>query len=52
VIAYLGEPLLLDGPLFAASNSLVHQVVEPKWMSLLNIGGFGLAAWDALSPEP
>jgi glutamine amidotransferase len=52
VIAYLGEPLLLDGPLFAARNSLVHQVVEPKWMSLLNIGGFGLAAWDALSPEP
>jgi glutamine amidotransferase len=52
VIAYLGEPLLLDGPLFAARNSLVHQVVEPKWMSLLNIGGFGLAAWDSLSPDP
>jgi glutamine amidotransferase len=52
VIAYLGEPLLLDGPLFAAGNSLVRQAVEPKWMSLVNIGGFGLAAWDALSPEP
>ena len=44
--------MLLDGPLFAARNSLVHQVVEPKWMSLLNIGGFGLTAWDARSPEP
>lgn len=52
MIAYLGEPLLLDGPLFAASNALVRQVAEPKWMSMVNIGGFGLAAWDASSPEP
>jgi glutamine amidotransferase len=52
VFAYLGEPVLLDGPLFGAENSLVTQSVGARLMSLLNIGGFGLTAWDALSPEP
>ena len=51
VIAYLGEPLLLDGPLFAASNSLVRQSVGARLMSLLNIGGFGMVAWDARSSD-
>jgi glutamine amidotransferase len=52
ILAYLGEPLSLDGPLFAAENSLVGQSVSPRLMSLLNIGGFGLVAWEAASREP
>lgn len=52
VFGYLGEPVLLDGPLFEAENSLVSQSVSARLMSLLNIGGFGLAAWNADSPDP
>lgn len=52
VFGYLGEPLLLDGPLFEAENSLIDQTVSAKLMTLLNIGGFGLAAWDAESSDP
>jgi predicted glutamine amidotransferase len=51
-LAYLGEPLLLDDVLFEADSSLVRQATDPKLMTLLNLGGFGLAAWDAGSPDP
>ncbi len=51
-MAYLGEPAVLDELLFEAPNSLVRQSVAPGLMSMLNIGGFGLAAWDAASHEP
>jgi predicted glutamine amidotransferase len=50
-MAYLGDPVTLDGPLFAADNSLVRQSVGARLMSLLNIGGFGLVAWDGLSAD-
>ena len=52
VLAYLGDPVPLHGPLFEAENSLVTQSVAARLMSLLNIGGFGLTAWDAFSHEP
>jgi glutamine amidotransferase len=52
VLAYLGAPVPLDGPLFSAENSLVTQSVSARLMSLLNIGGFGLAAWEQGSAEP
>ena len=52
VWAHLGDPLLIDEPLFGASNSLIAQSVSPSLMSLLNIGGFGLLAWDTESRSP
>jgi glutamine amidotransferase len=52
VWAHLGDPLLIDHPLFGAENSLITQSVSPSLMSLLNIGGFGLLAWDAGSRTP
>lgn len=52
VFAYLGEPVSLDGPLFSAENSLIQQTVNARLMSLLNIGGFGVAAWNQDSLEP
>ena len=52
VLAYLGSPVLIDDLLFAADVSLVRQTTEPRMMALLNLGGFGLAAWDQDSPEP
>ena len=46
------SPVLIDEVLFAADVSLVRQATEPRMMQLLNLGGFGLAAWDQDSPDP
>src|SRR5215207_8502525 len=52
VLAYVGAPLSLDELLFRADRALVRQAVDPQLMSLLNLGGFGLVAWDGTSPDP
>lgn len=52
VLAYLGQPVLLDEMLYGADGGLVRQAVDPQLMSLLNLGGFGLAAWAPNSPQP
>ena len=52
ILAYVGDPLALDEPLFGADRALVRQAVDPQLMSLLNLGGFGLVAWDGTSEEP
>src|SRR5258708_10926553 len=52
VVAYLGEPIVMDDLLFSSEQALVSQSVRPALMSLLNIGGFGMVAWDASSPSP
>ncbi len=51
-MAYVGDPIELDGPLFVAENSLIRQSVAARLMSLLNIGGFGLVAWEESSRHP
>ena len=50
--AYLGEPVMLEDLLYEPDGALVRQAVDAELMSLLNLGGFGLAAWDPGSPEP
>lgn len=52
VIAYLGEPLLLDVLLVKSDSSLVRQAYDPQIMAHLNLAGSGFAAWDSTSPEP
>jgi glutamine amidotransferase len=52
ILAYVGDPLALDEPLFGADRALVRQAVDPRLMSRLNLGGFGLVAWDGTSAEP
>jgi glutamine amidotransferase len=52
VVAYLGEPIVVDDLLFSSEHALVSQSVRPSLMSLLNIGGFGMVAWDAGSRSP
>lgn len=52
VLGYLGAPMLIDELLFAADVGLVGQATAPRMMQLLNLGGFGLAAWDQGSPDP
>jgi glutamine amidotransferase len=52
VLAYLGAPVLLDELLYEPEGGLVRQAVDPQLMSLLNLGGFGLAAWAPNFPRP
>jgi len=52
VLAYLGEPAIVDDLLYRGDVSLVRQATDSRLMQLLNLGGFGLAAWDPRSPEP
>lgn len=50
--AYLGEPILIEDLLYEPDGALVHQAVDTELMSLLNLGGFGMAAWDPAFPDP
>jgi glutamine amidotransferase len=54
VLAYLGEPLPVRNLLFDPEQGLVAQSYSPRMMNtFLNLGGFGMQAWDpgSLSPE-
>jgi len=51
-LAYLGQPVLLDNLLFQPDSSLVKQTYMPQMLSLLNLAGFGMKAWDHGSAEP
>jgi glutamine amidotransferase len=51
-LLYLGEPVLLDNLLFQPDSALVRQSYMPKMLSLLNLAGFGLRAWDPGSHAP
>lgn len=52
VLAYLGEHIALDDLLYGTDSALVRQVYEAQMMSLLELGGFGLMAWDGRSLDP
>lgn len=52
VLAYLGQPVLLDDLLYKPDSSLVRQSYDPKMMLMLNLAGFGMTAWDPGSHDP
>jgi glutamine amidotransferase len=53
VLAYLGEPLPVRNLLFDPDQGLVAQSYSPKMMNkFLNLGGFGMQAWDQDSLRP
>jgi glutamine amidotransferase len=53
ILAYLGEPLPVRNLLFDANNGLVRQSYSPRMMKgVLNLGGFGMNAWDPTSLRP
>ncbi len=52
ILAYLGKPLPLRNLLFDTDNSLVRQSYSPRMMNILNLGGFGMTAWDPTSLHP
>lgn len=51
-LAYLGEPVLLDNLLFQPESSLIKQAYMPRMLRMLNLGGFGVMAWDRCSQHP
>lgn len=52
MLGYLGTPVLLDHLLYAPDSSLLKQTVDAQMLGMLNLAGFGLAAWDAQAPDP
>jgi len=52
VMAYLGTPVLLDSLIYQPDNSLVRQSYAPQMLHMLNLAGFGMAAWDENSHAP
>jgi glutamine amidotransferase len=52
VLAYLGEPILLEDLLYKPDVSFVNQTHRAALLHRLNLAGSGLLAWDARSEEP
>jgi glutamine amidotransferase len=52
LLGYLGEPALLDDLIVKPDNSLIRQTTEARMLAMLNLAGFGLAAWDDATAEP
>ena len=52
VLAYLGKSVLIDDLLYQPDSSLVRQTYDPQMLQMLNLAGFGMAAWDRQSHEP
>jgi predicted glutamine amidotransferase len=50
--AYLGEPIPIESVLYEPDRALVRQAVDSELMTHLNLGGFGLAAWNDAAPDP
>jgi glutamine amidotransferase len=42
----------VDHVLYETDNSLIAQVHSPQMTPMLNLAGFGMAAWDKTSPRP
>lgn len=52
VLAYLGEPILLEDLLYKPDVSFVNQTHQAALLHRLNLAGSGLLAWDARSEAP
>jgi glutamine amidotransferase len=52
VLAYLGEPILLEDLLYRPDVSFVNQTHQAALFHRLNLAGSGLLAWDARSELP
>lgn len=52
VLAYVGTPVPLENFLYRPDSSLVTQSIDPRMLHMLNLGGFGMAAWARGSRDP
>jgi len=52
LLGYMGTPVLLKHFLFDSDSSLLKQTIAPQQLGMLNLAGFGAAAWDTESYTP
>lgn len=53
ILSYLGRQIAVEELLYKPDNSFIKQSYHPKYMShLLNLAGFGMAAWDKGTNNP
>lgn len=52
MLGYVGAPVLLDDLIVKPDSSLIHQTIDAKMLRMLNLAGFGLAAWDDGMAQP
>ena len=52
ILSYLGTPVLLDHLLYAPDSALLNQIIHAQMLDMLNLAGFGMAAWDPASHAP
>ena len=52
LLGYLGSPVLLHELIVAPDNALIRQATDAQMLAMLNLAGYGLAAWDAHMAEP
>lgn len=46
VVGYLGSPIALNALLYESDSGLVRQAYDATMSPILNLAGFGLAAWE------
>jgi len=52
VLAYTGPQVIIEDLLYKPDSSLIRQAYAPQQLNMLNLGGFGMLAWDADSAQP
>jgi glutamine amidotransferase len=52
LLGYLGTPALLHELIVAPDNALIRQATDAQMLAMLNLAGYGLAAWDENMAEP
>ncbi len=51
-LAYMGPPLRLSALLHQPDSALVRQAVDPRYLQMLNLAGFGMASWNHRDADP
>lgn len=51
-VAYLGPSLPISALVHEPDSSLVRQSIDPRYLHMLNLAGFGMAAWNQGDRDP
>lgn len=52
LLGYLGSPVPVADLIIKPDSSLINQVIDAQMLGMLNLAGFGMAAWDPASLNP
>lgn len=52
LLGYLGAPVLLEELIVLPDNALIRQATDAQMLAMLNLAGYGLAAWDPGMAQP